>query len=90
MRIKIEIPLVTYIDKSKLQETYETLLAIRNLAEDTDEDSILNRFFQQVEEKLNYLKYREAEISDRLQQDAAEREIRKNERERQGGHSLLD
>lgn len=78
MRIRIEVPLVTYIDKSKLQETYETLLAIKNVADDKDEDSILNKFFTQVEEKLNYLKYREAEIKDRLDLEKEEKELRKN------------
>lgn len=82
MRITIEVPLKIYIHSDKLQETYEALLIMKKASEDTDEESLLNKFLQQVKEKLDYLKYRQEEIDNRLREREEDRQIMEAERKR--------
>lgn len=82
MRIEIRVPFRRNINKNKLQEVYEALLVIQNASDDVfkdDPDDLFNQALVQVKEKLDYLKYREAEIEDRKRQDDEEKELRKNQ-----------
>lgn len=82
MRIEIRVPFRRNINKNKLQEVYEALLVIQNASDDVfkdDPDDLFNQALVQVKEKLDYLKYREAEIEDRKRQDDEEKEMRKNQ-----------
>jgi hypothetical protein len=82
MRIPINLRLVTYIHSSKLQETYETLLAIKKVSTDDDPDSVFNQFFEQVQDKLNYLKNRQREIEERLEEEKQIKELKEIERKK--------